>query len=164
MGCINACLISGINKRQGFTLVELMIAVAIVSLTLAIAFPGSTNAPVKSQFLTYKIQLRDVLQRARNIARTKQQCVTVDIQGKTVVVNAYQMAGRCVAPFVNLDSTFTKTFDNSVSFTPFFPSAPFVFNTRGGTDYNAVSSMKISALGMNQNFLVYSLTGQVREN
>lgn len=153
-----------LKNRGAFTLVELLTAVAIVGLTIAVAFPGSTKSPAKSKFTTYKIQLRDVLQRARNIARTKQQCVTVDIQGQAVTVNAYQMAAPCAAPFLNLDSTFTINFDPSVTFTPFFTNTPFIFNSRGGTNYNAVSTMTISALGMNQNFSVYSLTGQIREN
>lgn len=153
-----------ISKQVGFSLIEIMVVVAIVGLTVAITFPTSNHVNGESLYLQNKIQLRDILQQARNLARTKQECVTVDIQPQAVTVTSFAMPAPCIPPFSNQDVQIVKNFDASVTLAPFFASAPLIFNPRGGTDYNAVSQMQMQAYGKAVNFSIYSLTGQIREN
>jgi prepilin-type N-terminal cleavage/methylation domain-containing protein len=150
--------------HKGFSLMELMVALALIGIAIAMAAPSNNPMSQRVKLQTYKVQLRDALQQARNLARTRQECVTVDIQTQQITIKTYKMPAPCSAPFINLDTTVVQSFDSAVSLQPFTVANPFVFNDHGGTDYNGVSQMQLQAYGQTSTFSVYSLTGQVRTN
>ncbi len=66
-----------VRKQQGFTLVELMIAVLVLSLLLALGAPAFSNMVKNNRLLSEVYALRSILNNARSEALAQRRPVTV---------------------------------------------------------------------------------------
>ena len=145
---------------RGFTAVELLIAVAVAGALAALSVSSpSTIQTAKVQ--SYRIQLRDILQQARNLARARQECVTVQVNPQSVIVQSFKMAPPCAAPFASQDQVLTSAFDPAVTLVPFDAGNPLIFNTQGGLDYANPTQMSLKALGQASSYTILPLIGQI---
>ncbi|MBI3284602.1 MAG: type IV pilin protein [Burkholderiales bacterium] len=85
-------------KRRGFTLMELMVAVAIVGILSAIAYPSYLSYLIKSRRASAQSYLLDIAQR--------QQQYLLDARSYTNDVNALNLTTpKDVAPYYTVDVT-----------------------------------------------------------
>jgi prepilin-type N-terminal cleavage/methylation domain-containing protein len=122
--------------NRGYSLLEMMVALAVIGISGAIVTQnvGKSSALAKAQFEAEKV--RDALTRARNLARFRLKCVTVDVQPDHIDITPYDV---CL-PLGGAGPTETIPFEG-LALTAFDTGNPLTFNTMGGTVAPSVSTM-----------------------
>jgi type IV fimbrial biogenesis protein FimT len=115
------------KAQSGFTLVELMIVVAIIGVILAIATMNFTQWNDKYTVESYTKEIHSILMKARNDAANTNTQVSVTLAAN--LVTTYQdVNGNAV---VDPGETTTKPYPR---FAIQFATSPFVFDRRGITN------------------------------
>lgn len=161
---------------KGFSLIELVVVVGLAGVLIMMSSAPSFLMSGKSTFESANVELRDALQQARNFARTKQQCVVVQINPTSLVVTGYttySLTPPCNSGLANPDpnSSFTSTFSNGVTLTNFIGQTagnpvinPMAFNPQGGTDYGYNLAMTTNLGTLSTTFTVLPLLGQIEQS
>ena len=85
----------------GFTLLELLFCLAIISILVSLSFSSNTAVVVEQKILSQTYAIRDALQLARNLAITQGEMVTacvIDINGHCVSEN-----GDAIDVFIDIN-------------------------------------------------------------
>lgn len=105
-------------RQRGFTLIELMVTVSVLSILAAIALTGFRQNQVQSQYKRFVDDARGALQTARNAAIDDQTLVDVEVTQDTILVNRLNQATDVWEPIyrVALDRPTTELleYDNRV--------------------------------------------------
>lgn len=94
-----------VHKKQGFTLIEVMVAIAVVSILSAIALPSMSNFLVKMRVDNEISEIQRLLLTARNMAINT---------GKNTTVCPLSSSGACTSNWQNEISVFTNS-DNMLA-------------------------------------------------
>jgi len=130
------------KAQSGFTLVELMIVVAIVGIIMAIAIMNLTQTNDRFTVESYTKEIYSTLMRARNDAANSNIQVSVTLAANQVTT--YQdVNGNGVA---DPNETTTKSYPR---FTILFATSPIIFDRKGIT--TAVTNQTISITGYSAN-------------
>jgi hypothetical protein len=116
-----------------------------------------------AKFNNNKIQLRDILYQARNLARIRQECVTAAVEEKKITVTAYIKTPPCVPPFTTPDpavAPLSASFEH-VTLEPFDSGNPLVFNPTGGLDQSTPTQMSMRGFGRKASIRLYPAIGQI---
>ena len=118
------------NNRRGFTLVEIMIVVAIIALLAAIAIPNLLRAKISANDALAKSTLRSLSTASETFATANTGNYPTDIASLTGATPPYLNKAYCSS--VNSGFSFTCTFAAG-SYT--FVGAPVTVGTSGTTTF-----------------------------
>jgi type IV pilus assembly protein PilE len=158
-------------RTSGFTLIELMISIAIVGVMAGLALPNIIESIQRQQAIASEKEVADFIVRARNFARTTgcETRVTVD-NSSALHTLTYQTTAT-----VNTDPCFTIdglqwTADDAISLSVWVlddgsdttPTGTLTFNTQGGTDETQETVLTVSnSFGTVRVIEVWPLIGSV---
>lgn len=154
---------------SGLTLLETVIALGVVALLSALTVLPSTIFTDKTNWNQTTITVRDTIQQARNLARSHNQCVTLNITATAMVVTGYTMPtplaspNPCIPPLPGPSSTYSPTFQTGVTFVPFNLENPLVFLPSGGTDLTTSTKMQVLQQNNSRSYSVNPILGQIVE-
>lgn len=94
--------VSVLASSRGFTLIELMVTVAILSILAAAALTGFRQDQVRSQYKRFIDDARGALQTARNAAIDDQTLVDVEVTATSIRVNRLDQATDVWEPLMNV--------------------------------------------------------------
>ena len=118
------------NNRRGFTLVEIMIVVAIIALLAAIAIPNLLRAKISANDALAKSTLRSLSTASETFATANTGNYPIDITSLTGATPPYLNKAYCDS--INSGFSFTCTFAAG-SYT--FVGAPVTVGTSGTTTF-----------------------------
>ncbi len=81
-----------LNKHKGFTLIELMVTIAVMAIIAMMAAPSMQNMIAKQQLNTTARDLASIFSQARGQAATLRKNVTVKFAENTTPTNIYSNA------------------------------------------------------------------------
>ncbi len=125
------------KNQWGYSLLEVMVALAVLafSATLVTNNMSKSTALAKGQGDAEKV--RDVITRARNLARFQLKCASVDVQADHIDLQTWD---SCM-PLAGPGAVETIPFESGIVLAQFDTGNPLVFNTQGGTIAGAPSTM-----------------------
>ncbi len=94
--------VRGLASSRGFTLIELMVTVAILSILAAAALTGFRQDQVRSQYKRFIDDARGALQTARNAAIDDQTLVDVEVTATEIRVNRLDQATDVWEPLMRV--------------------------------------------------------------
>ena len=97
------------GKEQGFTLIELMIAVAIIGILAAVAYPSYQNAMVKNRRAAAQTALMDIAQKEQQYLVDNRSYVALSGLSYTVPSNVSQYYNVAATPGTDTVPSFTAT-------------------------------------------------------
>jgi prepilin-type N-terminal cleavage/methylation domain-containing protein len=156
------------NNAQGFTLIELMVVVAIIGVGTALALPNMSETIRAANARSETRTVLDVITRARNLARLSLCEIRVAVTATSIVVgpNPSDALASCKA----IKPTTYPFTASRVILTPFVAKTvtknPFIFNKSGGTDYAGIGRLTVKNKVTNEfTYIdVYSAIGTVTES
>jgi len=157
-------------NSRGFTLTEALLALVIIGFLSGLIILPSAVFTNKTNWNQTMLTVRDTIQRARNLARTHGQCVTLFIAPTTMTVTGYTMTPPLASPnpciaLPAASSVYSPTFQPGVTLVPFDLENPLVFLPSGGTDLlNATAKMQVLQSGNSRSYSVNPVLGQIVES
>jgi len=140
--------------RRGFTLIELMLAIAIVGVIAGIALPNIVDSVQRQRAIASEKEVSDFIVRARNFARTTgcETRVTVTntatphfIEFGTTETNTGLPCGTLNGLRWTANKAITLSVWTLADNTNTTPSGTLTFNSNGGTDETQEAKMQLSS-------------------
>jgi prepilin-type N-terminal cleavage/methylation domain-containing protein len=166
------------RRARGFSLVELMIAIAIVGVMAGLALPNIIESIQRQKAISSEKEVGDFITRARNFARTTgcETSVTVSNSATPHSITYQTTETDTSAPCYDLDGlqwtaddnltigswTLADGTDTNQTTTPAGTAGVLIFNSEGGTNENQEAVLSVSnAYGSARTIEVWPLIGSI---
>lgn len=161
------------TRNAGFTILEIVIVVGIIGMMAGIGIYSMQPPSAGSLWKMEKQRLHEALMRARNMARSRNECARAVISGGNKIdVNAYPVAadGTCTSnPTAAATVQLTQfVFRDGVTLNDFTPGgAQVIFNPGGSLALKQPVTLIMTMIDISGNNLsslttIYPAVGQIR--